>query len=155
MTSIAKIIIDVAKKEDIQAVYNLEQRLFGDHCYPDFFIRQAYDCWPAGLLVARDQDNIVGYVLCTPQFNNTSLVVSEGWILALAVDIDVQGRGVGKQLMQEAMDRLSGCEKLWLTVHPDNHAKKLYQQLGFMTYEQESDYFGMDQPRVKMVYVAA
>ena len=149
------ITIDVAKKEDVQAVYQLEQRLFGDHCYPDFFIRQAYDCWPAGLLVARDQDNVVGYVLCAPQFNNASLVISDGWILALAVDPCVQGQGVGKKLMQEAMAVLSGCEKLWLTVHPDNHAKKLYQQLGFMDIEQESDYFGPDQPRVKMVCVVA
>ncbi|WP_201798153.1 GNAT family N-acetyltransferase [Photobacterium kishitanii] len=147
------ITIDVAKKEDLQAVYQLEQRLFGDYCYPDFFIRQAYDCWPAGFFVARDHDNVVGYVLCAPQFNNMSLVVSEGWILALAVDTSVQGSGVGRQLMQVAMNQLAGCEKLWLTVHPDNHAKKLYQQLGFMEVEQESDYFGLEQPRVKMVYV--
>ncbi|WP_283392409.1 GNAT family N-acetyltransferase [Photobacterium phosphoreum] len=149
------ITIDVAKKEDVQAVYQLEQHLFGDHCYPDFFIRQAYDCWPSGLLVARYQGNIVGYVLCAPQFNTMSLVVSEGWILALAVDPSVQGRGIGKQLIQEAMAILSGCEKLWLTVHPDNHAKKLYQQLGFTDVEQENDYFGPDQPRVKMVRVVA
>ncbi|MEC6797422.1 N-acetyltransferase [Photobacterium sp. S4TG1] len=146
--------IGVAKKEEIHAVYQLEQRLFGDNCYPDFFIRQAYDCWPAGLLVAREQDNVVGYVLCAPQFNSMSLKMTEGWILALAVDASVQGRGVGKKLMQEAMVALTGCEKLWLTVHPNNHAKKLYQQLGFTDVEQESDYFGFDQPRVKMVCVA-
>ncbi|WP_232575597.1 GNAT family N-acetyltransferase [Photobacterium carnosum] len=147
------IIIDVAKKEDLQAVYQLEQRLFGDHCYPDFFIRQAYDCWPTGLLVARHQDNVVGYVLCAPQFNDLSLMLLEGWILALAVDTSVQGRGVGKKLMQEGMTTLAGCKKLWLTVHPDNHAKKLYQQLGFTDIEQENDYFGIGQPRVKMMYV--
>ena len=75
--------------------------------------------------------------------------------MALAVDTSVQGRGVGKTLMQEAMDVLSGCKKLWLTVHPENHAKKLYQQLGFVDVEQESEYFGVDQPRVKMEYVVA
>ncbi|SMY31876.1 Spermine/spermidine acetyltransferase [Photobacterium malacitanum] len=148
------ITLDVANKEDIQAVYQLEKKLFGDHCYPDFFIRQAYDCWPAGLLVARDLDNVIGYVLCAPQFTNGSLVASEGWILALAVDSCVQGKGVGRQLMHAAMEILSGCEKLWLTVHPNNHAKKLYQQLGFIDVEQENDYFGLDQPRVKMLYVA-
>ncbi|WP_235859715.1 GNAT family N-acetyltransferase [Photobacterium aquimaris] len=148
------ITLDVANKEDIQAVYQLEKKLFGEHCYPDFFIRQAYDCWPAGLLVARKSDEVVGYVLCAPQFTNESLVISEGWILALAVASCVQGRGVGRQLMQAAMERLSGCEKLWLTVHPNNHAKKLYQQLGFIEIEQENDYFGLDQPRVKMRYVA-
>ncbi|WP_181316229.1 GNAT family N-acetyltransferase [Photobacterium iliopiscarium] len=149
------ITIGVAKKEDLHAVYQLEQRLFGEHCYPDFFIRQAYDCWSAGFLIAREQNNVVGYVLCAPQFNDISLKVSEGWILALAVDTSVQGRGVGKTLMQEAMDVLSGCKKLWLTVHPENHAKKLYQQLGFVDVEQESEYFGVDQPRVKMEYVVA
>ncbi|MEC6822887.1 N-acetyltransferase [Photobacterium piscicola] len=146
------ITIGVAKKEDLYAVYQLEQRLFGEHGYPDFFIRQAYDCWSAGLLVARELDNVVGYVLCAPQFNDLSLTASEGWILALAVDTSVQGRGVGKKLMQEAMATLAGCKKLWLTVHPNNHAKKLYQQLGFKDVEQESDYFGLDQPRVKMVH---
>ncbi|WP_297480214.1 N-acetyltransferase [uncultured Photobacterium sp.] len=148
------ITIGVAKKEDLYAVYQLEQHLFGDHGYPDFFIRQAYDCWPAGLLVAREQNNVIGYVLCAPQFNGISLKAIDGWILALAVDSSVQGRGVGKKLMQEAMAALTGCEKLWLTVHPDNHAKNLYQQLGFTDVEQESDYFGLAQPRVKMVYEA-
>ncbi|SMY15546.1 GNAT family N-acetyltransferase [Photobacterium aquimaris] len=148
------ITLDVAKKEDVQAVYQLEKRLFGDHCYPDFFIRQAYDCWPAGLFVARKFGEVVGYVLCAPQFTNEASVASEGWILALAVDSSVQGQGVGRQLMQAAMERLSGCEKLWLTVHPNNYAKKLYQQLGFIEVEQENDYFGLDQPRVKMLYVA-
>ncbi|MEC6814431.1 GNAT family N-acetyltransferase [Photobacterium toruni] len=148
------ITIGVAKKEDLDAVFQLEQRLFGDHCYPDFFIRQAYDCWPAGLLVAREQDNVIGYALCAPQFNAMSLKVTEGWILALAVDTSVQGRGVGRKLIQEAMEVLTGCEKLWLTVHPDNYAKKLYQQLGFTDVEQESEYFGVGQPRIKMVYVA-
>lgn len=149
------ITIDVAHKMDVQAVYQLEKKLFGEHCYPDFFIRQSYDCWPAGLLVARDQNGVVGYVLCAPQFNNESVIASEGWILALAVDTNVQGQGVGKKLIQKAMTALSRCEKVWLTVHPDNHAKKLYQQLGFVDVEQESDYFGVDQPRVKMVYIAS
>ncbi len=85
------ITIDVAKKEDVQAVYQLEQRLFGVYCYLIFLFAKPMIVGPSGFFVARDHDNIVGYVLCAPQFNNTSLVVSEGWILALAVDTSVQG----------------------------------------------------------------
>ncbi|WP_236689259.1 hypothetical protein [Photobacterium angustum] len=41
-----------AEKSALTAMYQLERELFGDHCYPDFLFRQAYDCWPSGLLVA-------------------------------------------------------------------------------------------------------
>ena len=37
-----------------------------------------------------------------------------------------------------------------LTVHPDNPAVRLYQQLGFTIIEHQPHYFGKDEPRLLM-----
>ncbi len=44
-----------AEKDDVTTAYLLERELFGEHSYPDFFFRQAYDCWSDGFLVAVTQ----------------------------------------------------------------------------------------------------
>ncbi len=45
--------ITSADKNDLAALYTLEHKLFGHHAYPQFFFRQAFDCWSQGLLVLK------------------------------------------------------------------------------------------------------
>lgn len=55
--------------------------------------------------------------------------------LAIAVNPDMQGKGVGKVLMQEAInqaDNWLNLVRLELEVHADNHgATTLYESVGF------------------------
>lgn len=143
-------IIRNANPSDINAVFQLEHALFGSDAYPRFFLRQAYDCWPKGLLVAVLDEKVVGYVLASPRFASNSHEVRDAWLLGVAVDTVAQGKGIGKALVQEALQRLADHQHIWLTVHPDNKAMLLYQALGFDVVEQEDNYFGDDAPRVKM-----
>ncbi|PSW73219.1 GNAT family N-acetyltransferase [Photobacterium sp. GB-50] len=140
-----------AEKSDLAAIYQLERELFGKHCYPDFLFRQAYDCWPSGLLVAVSEcEHVVGYVLASPSFNRQTETQSDAWILGIAVANKVQGKGVGKALLNKALALLADYNRILLTVHPKNTAIKLYQRLGFVEIGQEDDYFGYGSPRIKM-----
>ena len=79
--------ICLADKHDLQGIDALEQRCFHGHSYPDFFFRQALDCWPAGFLVAKDnQANVVGYLLAS---SGTEAHLC--WLLSLAVCNEQRG----------------------------------------------------------------
>ncbi|WP_299795561.1 N-acetyltransferase [uncultured Shewanella sp.] len=139
-----------ADKRDLQGVNELEQRCFPGHCYPDFFFRQALDCWPGGFLVAGDdEDTTQGYLLAAPGAD-THLC----WILSVAVCESLRGKGIGRKLLTQFLSRLpSSVSRVQLTVAPDNSAKALYLDLGFVQTGYEADYFGESEPRLLLTYV--
>lgn len=63
--------------------------------------------------------------------NHTNMkgYIPEHILVYIAVDPATRGQGVGKQLMQAAIDFLPG--NIALHVEPDNPAKRLYEALGF------------------------
>ena len=135
-----------AEKQDLANIYQLERALFGEHAYPLFFFRQAFDCWGKGLLVTKQDSQVAGYVLMTPTDKQ-----QEYWVLSLAVDADYRGMGIGRSLMQQAIDILPQDSKILLTVDPNNSsACELYLSMGFVTVKEESNYFGDDEPRLVM-----
>lgn len=136
-------------KSDLFAVYQLEQAIFGEHSYPDFFFRQGFDCWPEQFLVAVDEDNLLqGYLLSAQSSDPTFM-----WILSVAVSEDARGKGLGKRLMQRCLAELpAAVERVCLTVEPSNPAHGLYQHLGFVDSAFEADYFGAGADRVVMTY---
>ena len=135
-----------AEKQDLANIYQLERALFGEHAYPLFFFRQAFDCWGKGLLMATQGSQVAGYVLVTPTDKQ-----QEYWVLSLAVDADYRGMGIGRSLMQQAIDILPQDSKILLTVDPNNSsACELYLSMGFVTVKEESNYFGDDEPRLVM-----
>ncbi|MDP5292694.1 N-acetyltransferase [Oceanimonas sp. CHS3-5] len=140
--------IRTATRADLAAVYGLECDAFGEHGYPDFFLRQAWDLWPGSLLVAEEKSELLGYVLA-----GRGEATGEGWILSLAVAPAARGQGLGRQLLQAAVNALEsqGCRKIKLTVLPDNPALQLYRRLGFAEAGREEDYFGPGEPRLVMV----
>ncbi|MFV8450275.1 GNAT family N-acetyltransferase [Vibrio campbellii] len=138
--------ITQAGKKDLASVHALEQVLFGHHAYPQFFFRQAFDCWPQGLLIAKEEDQITGYVLmATSDEQNTH------WILSLAVDSQHRGKGIARSLVENAIAKVSSGSIVKLTVDPNNApAYKLYNSLGFKVLEKEEDYFGDGEARLVM-----
>ena len=55
--------------------------------------------------------------------------IPENILVYIAVDGSQRGKGIGKRIMQEAMNSVKGS--IALHVEPDNPAKKLYEKLGF------------------------
>lgn len=138
--------ITLAGKQDLASVHALEHVLFGHHAYPQFFFRQAFDCWPQGLLIAKEEDQIAGYVLMA-----TSDEQNIHWILSLAVDSQHRGKGIARLLVEEALTKASAGSVVKLTVDPNNvPACKLYTSLGFKVLEKEEDYFGDGEARLVM-----
>ncbi|MFB2638440.1 GNAT family N-acetyltransferase [Shewanella bicestrii] len=136
-------------KSELADVFQLEQAIFGDHCYPDFFFRQGFDCWPEQFLVAVDDGGeLLGYLLCAQSSDPACM-----WILSVAVSEQARGQGIGKQLIQQCLSQLPPqVKRVDLTVDPHNPAHGLYQRLGFVDTDFETDYFGAGADRVVMSY---
>ncbi len=49
------------------------------------------------------------------------------------------------------LKKVKNFKRLSLAVHPDNHAVKLYESLGFVEESLKENYFGDEEPRLIMV----
>lgn len=81
-----------------------------------------------GFVITRQHDEeIVGAVV----INRTGMsgYIPENILVYIAVHADYRGHGLGKQLMQDAIDHSRG--DIALHVEPDNPAKFLYDKMGF------------------------
>lgn len=92
----------------------------------DYALDQAVDKGGFAVL-ARENQNIVGAVV----MNKTGMsgYIPENILVYIAVNASQRGKGVGKKLMQTAVELANG--DIALHVEPDNPAKKLYEKLGF------------------------
>ncbi|MGY6744945.1 MAG: GNAT family N-acetyltransferase [Cecembia sp.] len=92
----------------------------------DYALDQAVDKGGFSVL-AREDGKIVGAVV----INKTGMsgYIPENILVYIAVDASQRGKGVGKKLMQTAIDLAKG--DIALHVEPDNPARKLYETLGF------------------------
>lgn len=134
--------------DDLSALAVLEGAVFGDGAYPAFFFRQALDLWAPFFLVAEEEGQLAGYALAAPSAQG-----GEACVLSTGVHPSFRGRGLATRLVETLLRRLgaAGTETVWLTVHPENAgAGRLYRRLGFAAEGGEPDYFGPDEPRLRM-----
>ncbi|HWQ60510.1 MAG TPA: GNAT family N-acetyltransferase, partial [Candidatus Fimivivens sp.] len=73
------------------------------------------------------------------------------YISGLVIVPKFQRRGLARKAMNMLLDELKGFPHLALDVHPDNHAVKLYESLGFVATESVENFYGDGQPRIIMV----
>jgi len=123
---------DFEKKEIIDFLYNsLEQ--FGD---PKADIGKAFDyammeyqSFGGFVLVSYEGTMITGAVVV----NQTGMkgYIPENILVYIATHKSMRGKGIGKHLMQKAIEAASG--NIALHVEPDNPARFLYEKVGFTT----------------------
>lgn len=79
------------------------------------------------IVTASLENNIAGAVIV----NQTGMkdYIPENILVYIATDANQRGKGIGKALMQHAIDNAQG--NIALHVEPDNPARKLYEKLGF------------------------
>lgn len=79
------------------------------------------------VLTANLYGNLCGAVV----INKTGMdeYIPANILVYIATDKEHRGKGIGKELMQKAIDTTTG--DIALHVEPDNPAKKLYERLGF------------------------
>ena len=87
--------------------------------------------------VLRFEGKIVGYFY-------GQCVAGEASLLNLAVCPNMQGRGFGRQLLQQFLSQmqLKGATEAWLEVRESNHtAIRLYESVGFNEFDCRYDYY--------------
>jgi diamine N-acetyltransferase len=83
--------------------------------------------------VYNEQDALVGFVLYRGERDPN--VDPDGWLVRIMIDKRYQGRGYGRQTVEEIIRLVRddmGCRAIGLSVEPKNqNARKLYESLGF------------------------
>ena len=131
--------IEAARPDDLEGLLEIESRCFRT----DRLSRRSFKRWlrrtDCVFLVARDSDGLAGYCL---------VILRQGTRLArlysLAVAPDRQGRGVARQLLQQAeIDaRATGALYLRLEVAASNTAAiALYEHMGYAQFGRYDDYY--------------
>lgn len=114
---------------------------------PDFFM-DLYDRFPATFIVAEEDGKIVGYMMCRIENNLLGFAsgnTKKGHVISIAVLPDSQHQGIGKALMQEAlqsMKTLNKAKECYLEVRVSNvPALALYRKLGFTSKRTLHSYY--------------
>ncbi|GFO53705.1 N-acetyltransferase [Geomonas sp. Red276] len=95
--------------------------------------------FPAGCYVRREAGNALGYV--------TSVRYGDsGWIGNLLVLPEARRRGIGKALMELAIEALqeNGTKTIWLTA--SEKGASIYKRLGFVTVDRVQRWVGSGRP---------
>ena len=79
------------------------------------------------VLLGLLEEEIIGAVVINE--TGMSKYIPENILVYIAVHRDYRGKGLGKQLMEQALKLTKG--DVALHVEPDNPAKKLYERMGF------------------------
>jgi ribosomal-protein-alanine N-acetyltransferase len=125
--------------DDVDAVVEIERSSFERPWSRDHFLREL-DSQLARTIVARSAvtKRVLGYVC-------RWIVVDEMQILNLAVHRDHRRRGIGRQLMHQALDEASDAAIRCVTLEvreANLEAVALYESLGFARVGRRSNYYG-------------
>ncbi|MGQ9759718.1 MAG: ribosomal protein S18-alanine N-acetyltransferase [Candidatus Methanomethylicaceae archaeon] len=122
--------------EDLEEIYEIEKASFSDP-YPPALLK-AFFFHPGAYLVAVLERRVVGYTIGIIRFK------SLGHVVSIAVKKDLRGRGIGKNLLTEIINRLKamGAKKIRIEVRESNTvAISLYRKMGFVEKERVVGYY--------------
>jgi ribosomal-protein-alanine N-acetyltransferase len=135
---ITKVTISEATRADLSAVVAIEQAAFADPWSARSF-QELLDNRSIYFMCARQAGSatVLGYIVAW-------FVADEGQIANLAVAVDACGQGIGKQLLDKALDegRARGIEAVYLEVRDSNQrARQLYRSRGFEEVGRRRGYY--------------
>ncbi|HEY0011021.1 MAG TPA: GNAT family N-acetyltransferase [Candidatus Paceibacterota bacterium] len=70
------------------------------------------------------------------------------YINGLAIDPEYQKQGLGRRALEQILEHLKSAPQVWLRVHPENNAVKLYQSYDFQITGREENYDDTGEPRL-------
>ncbi|MDD1605434.1 MAG: ribosomal protein S18-alanine N-acetyltransferase [Methylococcaceae bacterium] len=132
---------------DLTAVMDIELKNYAFPWSEDIFrdcFKAGYRCW-----VCEAQGKVLGYSLL-------SLAVGEAHILNISVDPAEQKQGIGRKMMENAIDYARGrAETVFLEVRPSNTAAiALYEDLGFNEIGIRKGYYPAENGREDAIMLA-
>ena len=138
--------IQKATKQDANALFQLEQKVFDSFNSPLSKRSFYYHIGKNLLLIAKKEKNVAGYILILTSFKCPR-------IYSIAVDPNFERQGIGKKLLEKALKR-NNC--LRLEVRKDNEkAIRLYEKIGFEIIGEKLNYYddGCDAWEMRRVYM--
>ncbi|WP_194896615.1 GNAT family N-acetyltransferase [Catenulispora pinisilvae] len=126
-------------EKDLAALELLDREVFDDAGHPLMYLTSLYLLFQQSWYVAEYDGDLAGYTLVCPNSDN-----SEVWLMGLAVSSEYQGKGIGRLLMDKAMELMmaSGASDAYITVRPDNKAARhLYEAFEFTAEGEVRDNF--------------
>jgi ribosomal-protein-alanine N-acetyltransferase len=106
--------------------------------YTDYFFIDLYQRFPETFIVAEENGEIVGYIMCRVELGLSNFgfsgVIKKGHVVSVAVLPQYRRKGIGQALITEAMDgmRVYNAKQCFLEVRVTNTpAIDLYKKLGF------------------------
>ncbi|MCB0337694.1 MAG: GNAT family N-acetyltransferase [Bdellovibrionales bacterium] len=121
-----------------EAYRDVVERQFGawDQALQDGFFKQKWD--PNAIKIIHYQNKTVGYLIV--ERNDDNITLSE-----IVIQPRYQGLGIGSSLLQDLIsEAVSSQLPLRLLVLKKNHAKNLYQRLGFKDYDSTDTHYCME-----------
>ncbi|MCM1063688.1 MAG: GNAT family N-acetyltransferase [Eubacterium sp.] len=108
--------------------------------------------WPDNIMVAKDGEKVIGFVGYGPYRDET--LPAHGEIFSIYVLAEYQGRKIGYELMNAALNKLSDYKKIAVWVLKENSgAIRFYERYGFHMDGTESEIMlGTANIEIRMVY---
>lgn len=147
MVAIAYIIRE-ARAEDLPEVIRINREVLPEN-YPPFYFELHLNQFGKAFLVAEENGEILGYIMCRVEYDNLytnpSKVGKRGHVISLAVVSKARRRGIGTALMTKAMENMKkfyGVEEYYLEVRVSNEpAIRLYRKLGYSVVKVIPNYY--------------
>ena len=139
-----------AKPTDVGATAQLESTCFDAYNLSRRQLQYLSSRSSAIMLVAEEAGNIVGEAIGLLRHHKRGLT---GRVYSLAVSQSHRGRGIGRQLLTNLLEKFVEREvqRVYLEVEQSNvGAVKLYESLGFRAIGTLADYYGENRPGVHM-----
>ena len=122
---------------DLQSVTYINRVCLPEN-YTDYFFIDLHRRFPETFIVAEEDGEVVGYIMCRIELGLSSLgfggVMKKGHIVSVAVLPEYRRKGVGQALVTKAMEgmKLYNAKQCFLEVRATNTAAiDLYKKLGF------------------------
>jgi ribosomal protein S18 acetylase RimI-like enzyme len=138
---VSQTVVEPASPEDFRRIGELTAGVYvGDGLAPPEYVPTLADvdgrAQLAELLVARDDDGIVGSValVLDGEFGEVLRSDAEAAFRMLVVDPSARGRGIGELLVTACLDRARAAGKRRMVLSTDRRmagAHRLYERLGF------------------------
>jgi ribosomal-protein-alanine N-acetyltransferase len=122
---------------DLQSVIRINRICLPEN-YADFFFIDLYERFPEAFIVAEENGEVVGYIMCRVELGLSNFglsgLIKKGHIVSVAVLPQYRRKGIGQALIMKAMEgmRTYNAKQCFLEVRVTNTpAINLYKKLGF------------------------
>jgi len=132
---------------DLERVTHINRMCLPEN-YTTFFFMDLYKRFPETFIVAEENGEVVGYVMCRTETGIPSFkllgITRKGHVISIAVLPEHQREGIAYELMREAMRSMVNykAKECYLEVRGSNvPAVNLYKKMGFEVTRTIRDYY--------------